>query len=70
MPFGDKQFLLQELQPTKDYIDFRLIKTSYRDMFRVIDDMGMLTASAHLGASGRNGSSTADELVQFGMDES
>jgi uncharacterized protein (DUF2252 family) len=68
--FRDKEFLIQEMQPTKDYIDFRLLKNRYRDMFRVIDDMGMLTASAQLRASGRNASATADELIQFGKDES
>lgn len=70
MSFRNKLFILQELQPTKDYIDFQLVKHSYRDMFRVIDDMGMLAASAHLRASGRHGSATADHLIAFAMDES
>ncbi len=39
-------------------------------MCGVIHDMGMLTASAQLRSSGRQGSAIADELVAFGEDES
>ena len=68
--FGNKEFLVQELQPTKDNIDFKLLKNRYRDMCRVIADMGMLTASAQLRASGRRGAATADELIEFAKEES
>ncbi|MGN6568949.1 MAG: DUF2252 family protein, partial [Flavipsychrobacter sp.] len=64
--FKDDSFIIQEMQPTKDSINFRLIKDRYRDIYQVIDDMAMLTASAQLRSSGRQGAATADELIAFG----
>ena len=55
------------MQPVKDSIDFKLIRDQYRDMYQVIDDMAMLTASAQLRSSGRQGAATADELIAFGL---
>jgi hypothetical protein len=34
-------------------------------MYQIIDDMGMLTASAQLRSRGREGSAIADELIGF-----
>ncbi len=67
--FKDEPYIIQELQHTKDSIDFNLIKDQYRDMYQVIDDMGMLTASAQLRSSGRQGSDIADKLIAFGGNE-
>ena len=64
--FKDEPYIVQEMQPTKDSINFKLIKNRYRDMYKVIDDMALLTASAQLRSSGRQGSATADELIAFG----
>ncbi|MEI9959484.1 MAG: DUF2252 family protein [Ferruginibacter sp.] len=64
--FKDEAYLMQEMQPTKDSIDFKLLKNRYRDMYRVIDDMALLTASAQLRSSGREGAANADELIAFG----
>ena len=66
--FKDESYLIQEMQPTKDSIDFKLIQDRYRDIYQVIDDMGMLTASAQLRSSGRQGAATADDLIAFGQD--
>jgi uncharacterized protein (DUF2252 family) len=60
-------FVVQEMQPTKDSINFKMIKKQYRDMYQVIDDMAMLTASSQLRSSGRKGSAIADELIVFGQ---
>ena len=65
--FQGESFLIQEMQPVKDSIDFKLIRDQYRDMYQVIDDMAMLTASAQLRSSGRQGAATADELIAFGL---
>ena len=54
------------MQPVKDSINFNLIKDRYRDIYQVIDDMAILTASSQLRSSGRQGSATADELIAFG----
>ncbi len=34
--FKDEAYLMQEMQPTKDSIDFKLLKNRYRDMYRVL----------------------------------
>jgi uncharacterized protein (DUF2252 family) len=65
--FQGDAFMIQEMQPTKDSINFKLLKDQYRDMYQVIDDMGMLTASSQLRSSGRQGAAVADELIAFGM---
>lgn len=64
--FQDEAYIIQEMQPTKDSIDFKLIKDRYRDIYQVIDDMAMLTASSQLRSSGRQSAAVADELIAFG----
>jgi uncharacterized protein (DUF2252 family) len=67
--FRDKSFIMQEMQPSKDSINFRLLRDRYRDMYSVIDSMAMLTASAQLRSSGQDMSATTDELKGFGLQE-
>jgi uncharacterized protein (DUF2252 family) len=67
--FRGKSFIMQEMQPTKDSINFRLLRDRYRDMYSVIDSMAMLTASAQFRSSGQDGSATTDELKVFGRQE-
>ena len=64
--FRGDSFVIQEMQPVKDSINFKLIKKDYRAMCRVIEDMAMLTASAQLRSGGQQGSAINDELVAFG----
>ena len=64
--FEGNSYTLQEMQPTEDNINFELIKDRYRDIYQVIDDMAMLTASAQLRSSGRQNSAIADELIAYG----
>ncbi|HEY9001579.1 MAG TPA: DUF2252 family protein [Mucilaginibacter sp.] len=66
--FRDTPFLIQELQPVKDTIKFKLLKDEYRNLYQVIDDMGMLTASTQLRSGGMQGSSNIDEFMAFGKD--
>src|ERR1700760_1074067 len=66
--FRDEPFIIQELQPVKDSIKFKLLK-DYRDMYQVIDDMAALTASAQVRSGGMQGSGTIDELMAFGADQ-
>jgi hypothetical protein len=65
--FRGDSFIIQELQPVKDTINFKLLK-DYGDMYQVTDDMGALTASAQLRSG--QGSGTIDELMAFGRDRS
>ena len=64
--FKNEPYVMQEMQPTKDSINFKLIKKEYRNIYQVIDDMAMLTASSQIRSSGRQGSSNADELIRLG----
>jgi uncharacterized protein (DUF2252 family) len=67
--FRGDAYIIQELQPVKDTIKFKLLKDDYRDMYQVIDDMAALTASAQLRSGGIQGSGNIDELSAFGKDE-
>jgi len=64
--FNDEAYVIQELQPVKDTIKFKLIKDRYRDIIQVIDDMALLTASSQIRSSGMNGSAITDDLIAFG----
>ncbi|MFI5159806.1 MAG: DUF2252 domain-containing protein [Sphingobacteriales bacterium] len=67
--FRGDSYILQELQPVKDTIKFKLLKEDYRDMYQVIDDMAALTASSQLRSGGIQGSAIIDELMAFGRDQ-
>lgn len=67
--FQGNSFIIQEMQPVKDNFNFKFVQQRYRDMYQVIDDMAMLTASSQLRSSGRQGSCIADELIAFGSDD-
>lgn len=66
--FKDEPYVLKELQPVDDKIDFLIIKDIQKDLARVIEDMARLTASAQLRSSGRQGAAIGDELVAYGQD--
>jgi len=67
--FRDEAYVIQELQPVKDAIKFKLLRDDYRGMYQVIDAMGALTASAQLRSGGMQGSGNIDDLCAFGKDE-
>ena len=64
--FKGDSYVIQEMQPTEDRINFELIKNRSEDIRLVIDDMALLTASAQLRSTGRQGSVIADKLMEFG----
>jgi uncharacterized protein (DUF2252 family) len=64
--FRNDSYIIQEMQPTKDTFDFKLIRDAYRDIYQVIHDMAVLTASAQIRSSGWKGASVVDELSAFG----
>jgi len=66
--FKDESYVLKEMQPTADKIDFLVIRDRSKDIERVLKDMAMLTASAQLRSSGRQGATLPDELIAFGKD--
>ena len=64
--FNGEAYVLQQMQPTEDSINFKLIKDRYRDIYQVIDDMAVLTASSQLRSGGRQGSAIIDDLIAYG----
>lgn len=67
--FGGDHYLIQELQPVKDTLAFKMIRDNYRDIYQVIDDMAVLTASSQLRSGGMGGSAAIDELMAFGCSQ-
>jgi uncharacterized protein (DUF2252 family) len=64
--FQNDSFIVAEMQPTKDTFDFKLVRDAYRDIYQVIHDMAVLTASAQIRSSGWKGAAVVDELSAFG----
>jgi hypothetical protein len=64
--FREESYVIQELQPVKDTLKFKLLKDEYRDLYQVIDDMATLTASSQLRSGGIQGSSIIDDLIAYG----
>jgi uncharacterized protein (DUF2252 family) len=64
--FNASSFVIQELQPAEDKIDFTSLLKLHKDISCVLEDMALLTASAQLRSGGRQGSAIADELIHFG----
>jgi uncharacterized protein (DUF2252 family) len=67
--YKDYHYLVEEIQPTKDKINFKFVKKDYRNMCRVIMDMAILTASSQLRSAGRMDSSLPEDFMEFGRDK-
>jgi uncharacterized protein (DUF2252 family) len=67
--FQGRSFVLKEMQPTADKIDFLAVRDRYKDIACVVEDMAFLTASAQLRSAGRQGAAPPDDLILFGQDE-
>lgn len=66
--FQDRPYVMKEMQPTADKIDFLAVRDRYKDIACVVEDMAFLTASAQLRSAGRQGAAVADEVITFGQD--
>jgi len=66
--FDGDSFVVKEMQPTADRIDFMVIRDRFKDIACVIEDMAFLTASAMLRSAARQGAALPDELIAFGGD--
>ena len=62
--YQSRWFIVKELQPKEDKMDFALCKGRLGRLQDVLTSMAELTAYAHLRSSGRKNSSTADELAE------
>jgi uncharacterized protein (DUF2252 family) len=66
--FRGGSYVVKEMQPMADKIDFLVIRDRFKDIECVINDMALLTASAQLRSAGRQGATLPDELIAFGSD--
>ena len=67
--FQGVPYVIKEMQPIADKIDFLVIRDRYKDIECVVNDMALLTASAQLRSAGRQGAALPDELIAFGHDQ-
>lgn len=68
--FKGEYYIIEEMQPTANKINFELIRAEYKNISRVINDMAILSASAQLRSTGRKGACIADELILFADNDS
>ena len=66
--FQERSFVIKEMQPTADKVDFLIVKDRYKDIACVVEDMAFLTASAQLRSAGRQGAAVPDVFIGFGED--
>jgi len=64
--FREEDYVIKEMQPTADRIDFLLLQDRHKDVECAVEDMALLTASAHLRSAGRQGAALPDDLIAFG----
>lgn len=67
---NNRQFVLKELQPMLDKLDYALFRGKLRKLEMVLKTMGQICAWDCLRSSGRQGSAIADELIAFGKEVS
>jgi uncharacterized protein (DUF2252 family) len=64
--FKQRWFVLKELQPCQDSMDFKACKGNVTKLDSVIRNFAEIVAWNQLRSSGRQGSASADELIAFG----
>jgi len=64
-----KNFVLKELQPTADRIDYTMFHGNVKKLKNMLENMASITAWSNLRSSGRQGSAIADELIYFAKNE-
>jgi uncharacterized protein (DUF2252 family) len=65
LAFAGRSWTLRELQPVDDRVEIGAKKPAMRDLELLVEAYGYLTAWAQLRSSGRDGSATADALIEF-----
>ena len=63
-------YVLRDLQPSADRVSFVEKGNDERRLNELMQAIGQCTAWSHLRCSGRQGSAIADQLVDFGSDDS
>jgi len=62
---GKKNFVLKELQPSADRINYTLFAGNTKKLAIILNDMGSICAWSNLRSGGRDGSAIADKLISF-----
>jgi len=62
---GKKNFILKELQPSADRIDYIMFKGNTKKLKNILEDMATICAWSNLRSAGRDGSAIADDLIRF-----
>jgi len=58
-------YVIKRLQPTEDIMSLALCKGKIKKLEEIISTFAEISASAQLRSTGRRGSSTTDELIDF-----
>src|SRR5262249_12892906 len=69
MAFSDRSWTLRELQPVDERVEIAKKRPGARELEMLMKSLGCLTAGAHLRSGGRDGSATADALIDYGGGE-
>lgn len=65
---GKKSFIMKELQPQADRINYTLFSGNIKKLKNMLEDMAAISAWDTLRTGGRQGSAIADEFVYFAKD--
>ena len=63
---GKKWFVMKELQPLEDKVNFTDMEKSQEKLMNLLIEMGEIVAWNNLRSGGRQGSAIADTLIKFG----
>jgi uncharacterized protein (DUF2252 family) len=63
---GKKWFVMKELQPLEDKVDFTLLQRDMDKLAQLLSDMGAIVAWNNLRCGGRQNSAIADDMIKFG----
>lgn len=65
LDIDNKNFVVKELQPTADRIDYHLFSKNEKKLGDIIKNMAAIYAWSNLRTTGRDGSASADDLIAF-----
>ncbi len=67
LSINDEEFVLKQLQPSAQKIDYALCQKKMRNVETVMTTMAQAIASAQLRSASRKGSASIDDLVKFSL---
>jgi len=64
-----RNYVMKELQPMADRIDYSLFKGNIKKMMQMLENMACIYAWSNLRSSGRQNSAIADDFISFAKNE-